>query len=232
MYFGPNAVFKPIQDKSELEEVRRRYNLPEKFILTVIRYDPGTPNTRKNAGNMLKAFAQLKMQYGIPHQFVMVGKDCDRYGIEHRIESLGISDDVIFPGLVKQEDLTGFYNLASLYLYPTLLEAFPVPITEAMSCGVPIVTSIGTGLEEIAGGAAVKVNPLDPAAIAEAAYGVLTEPGLAQTLKERGLERAKLFHWEVCARRTLQVFDAIVDGPAQPPHAPVSAVAVASAATK
>jgi glycosyltransferase involved in cell wall biosynthesis len=209
-YFGPHAAFKPIDDREKLEDVRRRYNLPERFILSVIRYDPGTPNTRKNAGNMLRAYARLRKDYGIPHKYVVVGRDCERFGAEHRISELGIADDVSFPGLVRQEDLPAFYNLASLYLYPTIIEAFPIPITEAMSCGTPIVTSYGTGLEELAGDAALKVDPREPAEIAAAAHRVLTDPALAQTLRARGLERARMFSWERCARQTLGVFKSVV----------------------
>jgi glycosyltransferase involved in cell wall biosynthesis len=209
-YFGPHSAFKPIHDREKLETIRRRHRLPEKFILTVIRYDPGTPNTRKNAGNMLKAYALLKNDRKIEYKFVVVGKDCHRYAAEHRIDELGIENDVIFPGLVDQGDLPAFYNMAALYLYPTIIEAFPVPITEAMACGTPIVTSHGTGLEEIAGDAALKVNPLNPIEIAEAAYRLLTDKALARDLIERGFERSKLFNWERCARQTLDVFESVV----------------------
>jgi glycosyltransferase involved in cell wall biosynthesis len=208
-YFGPHAGFEPIHDREHLETIRRRYELPETFILTVIRYDPGTPNTRKNAGNMLKAYALLKNDRKVKHKFVVVGKDCHRFAAEHRIDRLGIENDVIFPGLVNQSDLPAFYNMASLYLYPTIIEAFPVPITEAMACGTPIVTSHGTGLEELAGEAALKVNPLNPVEIAEAAHRLLTDSVLARQLIERGFERSKLFSWERCARQTLEVFESV-----------------------
>jgi glycosyltransferase involved in cell wall biosynthesis len=219
-YFGPHAGFKPIEDRERLEAIRRHYHLPEKFILTVIRYDRGTPNTRKNAGNMLKAFALLKKNYGIEHQFVIVGKDCDRYGAEHNIDQLGIAKDVIFTGLVDQSDLPVFYNLAAVYLYPTIIEAFPIPITEAMACGTPIVTSHGTGLEELAGDAALKVNPLEPSEIAQAVHRLLTDKALARQLIEVGFERSKLFSWEKCARQTLRVFEEVVgDSTASTPRA-------------
>jgi glycosyltransferase involved in cell wall biosynthesis len=209
-YFGPNAAFGPIDDRETLEKVRRRYNLPQKFILTVVRYDPGTRNTRKNGGNMLRAFAHLKRALGTDHKFVMVGKDCERYGEDYKIDELGIAEDVMFPGLVDQKDLPAFYNLASLYLYPTIIEAFPIPITEAMTCGTPIVTSHGTGLEELAGDAALRVDPLDPEEIAGAIHRVLTDPSLAAELSGRGLERSKMFSWERCARQTLSIFEEVV----------------------
>lgn len=210
IYFGPHARFKPIHDQQNLAEIRSRYQLPEKFILTVIRYDAGTPNTRKNAGNMLRAFASLKNKFGIEHKFVVAGKDCDRYGEEHRIDELGIANDVLFPGLVDARDLPAFYNLAALLLYPTIIEAFPGPITEAMACGTPIVTSHGTGLEELAADAALKVNPLDPEEIAEAAHRLINDHTLAQELIERGFERSKLFTWEKCARETLHMFEEVM----------------------
>ena len=218
IYYGPHPGFKPQPDQAKLESIRRRYDLPESFILSVIRYDPGTPNTRKNAGNMLKAFALLKKNYGLPHKFVIVGKECHRYATEHRIDQLGIADDVIFPGLVNQRDLPGFYNLAALLLHPSIIAAFPVPVAEAMACGTPIVTSHGTGLEEIAGDAALKVNPLHPEEIAKAAHRLITDPRLVRDLIQRGFARSKLFRWEKCARQILNVFDQVAGMKNTPVH--------------
>ncbi|MCH7515841.1 MAG: glycosyltransferase [Bacteroidetes bacterium] len=103
----------------------------------------------------------------------MVGKDCHLYGEEYSIKSMELENDVVFPGLVDQEDLPAFYNLADLYLYPTIIEAFPIPTTEAMVCGCPIVTSHDTGLQELTGDAAVHVDPKDPVQIADAIDQVL-----------------------------------------------------------
>lgn len=143
---------------------------------------------------------------GGKEKFVVVGRDCHRYGEEHDLKALGIQDDLVFPGLVPQEDLPAFYSLAKLYLYPTIIEAFPIPTTEAMACGCPIVTSKGTGLEELTHGVSVAVDPLDSQAIANAMKKVLNDEGLQQEMREKGFERSKIFSWEKCAVETLEIF--------------------------
>ena len=209
IYFGPHKIFRPVTDQKVLETVRLKYNLPEKFILTVIRYDPGTRNTRKNFKGMAEAFSLYKKMGG-KEKFVVVGRDCDQYGKEHDLKALGIEDDIIFTGLVPQVDLPAFYSLAKLYLYTTIIEAFPIPTTEAMACGCPIVTSTGTGLEELTHGVSLAVDPLDAQAIAEAVNKVLSDEKLQQDMREKGFERSKIFSWEKCARETLAMFEQLV----------------------
>ena len=205
IYFGPNKIFQPITDQQMLDTIRSRYDLPKDFILTVIRYDPGGRNTRKNFKGMAEAFSRYKKMGG-REKFVVVGRDCQRYAEEHDLAALGIEDDIIFPGFVPQADLPAFYNLAQLYLYTTIIEAFPIPTTEAMACGCPIVTSTGTGLEELTHDVALAVDPLDSQAIADAVKKVLDDEKLQQDMRERGFERSRIFSWEKCAVETLAVF--------------------------
>lgn len=209
VYFGPHKNFRVIEDREHLDAIRNKYNLPARFILTVIRYDHGTKNTRKNFPAMAEAFAKYKKMGG-DEKFVVVGRDCDIYGRENDLEGMGIKNDVIFPGLVAQEDLPAFYNMADLYLYPTIIEAFPIPTTEAMACGCPIVTSSSTGLKELTEGVSVAVDPTDTDAIAQAIRRVLSNPALRQQMRRKGLERSKIFSWEKCARETLAVFRNLV----------------------
>jgi glycosyltransferase involved in cell wall biosynthesis len=210
IYFGPNKIFKPVADKQLLETVRAKYHLPDDFILTVIRYDPGTRNTRKNFKGMAEAYSLYKKMGG-KEKFVVVGRDCERYGEDYDLKGLGIQDDIIFPGLVPQTDLPAFYSLAKLYLYPTIIEAFPIPTTEAMACGCPIVTSNGTGLEELTHGVSLAVDPLDSQAIADAMKKVLDDECLQREMREKGFERSKIFSWEKCAADTLEIFKNLVN---------------------
>jgi glycosyltransferase involved in cell wall biosynthesis len=210
IYFGPNRIFKPVADKQLLETVRAKYHLPDDFILTVIRYDPGTRNTRKNFKGMAEAYSLYKKMGG-KEKFVVVGRDCERYGEDYDLKGLGIQDDIIFPGLVPQTDLPAFYSLAKLYLYPTIIEAFPIPTTEAMACGCPIVTSNGTGLEELTHGVSLAVDPLDSQAIADAMKKVLDDECLQREMREKGFERSKIFSWEKCAADTLEIFKNLVN---------------------
>lgn len=208
IYFGPNTLFKPVREKNKLNTIREKYNLPDKFILTVIRYDHGARNTRKNFKGMAEGYSKYKKMGG-KEKFVVVGRDCHLYGNEYDLAELDIENDVIFTGLVEQKDLPAFYSLAELYLYPTIIEAFPIPTTEAMACGCPIVTSHGTGLEELTHGVSVTVDPLDSEEIAAAIKQVQNDTELKQGMIERGLERSKIFSWEKCARETLAVFESL-----------------------
>lgn len=227
IYFAPNRAFRRVEDQAVLQKVRARYQLPDPFILTVIRYDGGRKKYRKNFGNMAQGFARCKRQHGIPHALVVAGKGCDQFGRDHDLAAMDIANDVQFPGLVAQEDLPAFYTLADAYLYPTVIEAFPIPITEALSCGCPIVTSRGTGLEELAGDAALLVDPADPVAIGDALHRILTESDLRETLRRRGLERAALFDWSDCAHRTLDLLTRVAHR--QPGRSPGRAREVGSA---
>jgi glycosyltransferase involved in cell wall biosynthesis len=204
IYFGPHKMFRPILDTSILTKIRLKYRLPERFILTVIRYDSGTKNIRKNFGGMIQAYKLCK-ERGIPQKFVVIGKDCNLYADEYNILGMGLAKDVFFPGYVEQSDLPALYSLADLYLYPTLIEAFPIPITEALACGCPIVTSHGTGLRELAGNAAVLVDPMKPLEIADGMCRLLADEYLRQHLRRKGLEQSKRFSWDKCGRETLAV---------------------------
>ncbi len=206
IYFGPNKIFKPIDDEIELSKIKENYSLPDKFFLTVIRYDHGARNTRKNFKGMAEAYSLYKKMGG-KEKFVVVGRDCHLYGDEYDLDSLGIKGDVLFPGLVSQADLPAFYSLAELYLYPTIIEAFPIPTTEAMACGCPIVTSDGTGLKELTDGVSITVDPTDSEAIARAIMKVQSDPALKHDMIQKGFERSKIFSWKKCARETLRIFN-------------------------
>lgn len=202
VYFGPGKHFKPIYDEMVLRGVRDKYALPERFIFTLSGYNRGQ---RKNISGILSAYELLHGT--IPHRLVIGGKDCDRFREEYSIAAGGYGHDVLFPGWIAQEDLPAVYSLADLYLYPSHSEAFPIPVTEAMACGTPIITSNSNGLREIAGDAALLVDASDPAAIAEAIALLLTDTDLRNVLVARGLERSAHFSWEKCARETLAILE-------------------------
>jgi glycosyltransferase involved in cell wall biosynthesis len=206
VYFGPGKHFRRIEDEGTLTAVRQRYGLPDRFVLTLSKYPGGD---RKNIDGILRAYALLHGRTA--HKLVIAGKDCERFRQDYHIPQEGYGRDILFPGYVAQEDLPAVYSLADLYLYPSNMEAFPIPITEAMACGTPTVTSDLNGLKEIAGEAALRVNATNPQAIAEAAYRVLTNPTLRDSLSRAALDRSKKFSWETCARETLCVLEGLTD---------------------
>ncbi len=205
VYFGPAKHFRRIEDSAELTRVKSRYNLPDRFIFTLSKTGGG--DSRKNFGNLLDGYRRYHAQTPSPHKLVVGGKGCEVFRVDYHIPDEGYGQDVLFPGWMDQTDLPAVYSLAGLYLYPSNLEAFPIPITEAMTCGTPIVTSNVNGLKEIAGEAALFVDPDEPQEIAEAVSRVLTDSDLQTALSNSGRERAKRFSWEKCGRETLAILE-------------------------
>jgi glycosyltransferase involved in cell wall biosynthesis len=207
VYFGPARHFKRVTDKVVLQKVKDRYHLPEKFILTLTKRGG---DGRKNLGQIFQAYARYHKQVKTPHKLVVGGKDCHLFRAEYGLPREGYGLDILFPGWIEQEDLPAVYSLADLYLYPSNLEAFPIPLTEAMACGTPIVTSNVNGLKEIAGDAAILVDPSDPEAISSAVCLVLSDVELWIRLSKKGLDRSAKFTWEKCARITLETLENLV----------------------
>lgn len=206
VYFGPARHFERVTDPSTLAEVRARYELPESFILTLTKRRGGG---RKNLRRLLEGYALLHRSISEPPRLVVGGKDCHHYRADYSIPNEGYGEDILFPGWISQEDLPAVYSSAELYLYPSNLEAFPIPITEALACGTPIVTSDVNGLEEIAGDAALLVDPESPVEIAGAMQRILSDAELRASLRVRALERSKLFTWERCAKETLTILSGL-----------------------
>lgn len=200
VYFGPAKQFKRIVDQHLLQQVKAKYSLPDQFVLNLTKHKDAE---RKNIRTVLEAY---RLCHGkTPHKLVIGGTDCHKFRDDYAIPAKGYGKDILFPGWIDQMDLPAVYSLADLFLYPSNMEAFPIPITEAMACGTPIVTSNINGLVEIGGEATLQVDPNDPVAISEAMLSVLADNMLSHSLSTKGLARSAMFSWETCARETLQV---------------------------
>jgi glycosyltransferase involved in cell wall biosynthesis len=206
IYFGPARHFRPICEAAELDRVRDRYRLPEKFILHLTKRGGGN---RKNLGQVLRAYALYHQRTVAPHHLVIGGQDVQQYQEEYGLLAAGFGQAVHFPGWIEQDDLPAVYSLADLFLYPSNLEAFPIPIAEAMACGTPIVTSDRNGLSEVAGDAGVQVDPGDAGAIAAAVQRVLADASLRAELSARGRARAQRYTWVACAKQTLALLETV-----------------------
>lgn len=204
VYFAPARHFRAVRDAQTLATVRARYELPPRFILTLSKPEG---DGRKNVGQIFRSYAAYHARTAQPAALVVGGMGCHLYRQEYDLPSEGYGRDIHFPGWLAQADLPAVYSLADLYLYPSNLEAFPIPLTEAMACGLPIVTSNVNGLREIAGDAALQVNPQDTEAIAAAIERVLQDGELRQSLSARGLARAQCFSWDRCAVETLAILE-------------------------
>jgi glycosyltransferase involved in cell wall biosynthesis len=209
VYNGCDESFRPIKDEELLDTVRDRFKLPPSYILFV-----GTLQPRKNIDGLVEAFAQLCHDDGFYHDLVIAGgAGWKSEGLKGHIKSLGLEGRVHFTGYVDENDLPALYNLAAVFAFPSLYEGFGLPVLEAMACGVPVVTSNTSSIPEVAGDAAVLVDPHSADAIADGLRKVLTDPVLKKTCVEKGIERAKLFTWEQSATETLAVLRQTVDMP-------------------
>jgi len=204
MYFAPAKQFSVPPDAAHTAAVRARYSLPERYILTL---SGGDRAERKNFGAILDAFKRVHAQS--PCALVVAGRGCEAFRERYGIPDEGWGRDVHFPGWVDQADLPVFYREAELFLYPSNMEAHPIPITEALATGTPIVTSNAYGLKELAGDAALLVHPSDPEAIAAAVLQLVSDPELREQLELRAAERSRLFDWDVCAEKTLAILERV-----------------------
>ncbi len=205
-----NEAFRPIDDRLKLEAVKKKYNLPERFILYIGGYD-----IRKNVGNLLRAFASLKNEYNIQHKLVLGGnvpltKKLIKRGavtdVVRSIEELGISTDVLLPGLIEKNDLSALYSTADLFVYPSLYEGFGLPVLEALSCGTPVIASRSTSIPEIINREELLFDPMNVDIMREKMKWLLGDPKLCRHLSQWGIQRAGDFSWEKTAEKTLQVY--------------------------
>jgi Glycosyltransferase len=210
VYLGVDPHFRVIH-QNQLTETREKYHLPERFILYV-----GSEQPRKNFQSVIRAFQSLKNTYNLEGiKLVKVGRpqigEDDRKAIFDLIGELGLAKDVFFMDYVPEEDLPSMYNLADLFVYPSLYEGFGLPPLEAMACGTPVVTSNTSSLPEVVGDAGIMVDPLDVDALADSMHQVLTDDVLHEKLRNMGIARAREFSWEKTAQKTWQIYEQVME---------------------
>jgi glycosyltransferase involved in cell wall biosynthesis len=186
---------RPVEEE-DAHRVRIRYGLYRPFVLF-----SGTIEPRKNLRRVIDAFRSLDRT---DLELVLAGPQGWREGIETALEPLGGRARRL--GFVPRPDLDALYASATVVVYPSLREGFGLPVLEAMAQGAPVVTSAGTATEEVAGNAAVLVDPLDVDAIASAIDRLLDDHGLAERLGQAGRERAAGFTWARSAELAREVF--------------------------
>lgn len=200
IYHGVGKSFGVVTDRSKLEGLRDRYDLPDRFLLYLGQIYP-----MKNVGRIIRAFGKIRGE--IPQKLVIVGSPAPKSERDlAAIAECGLEDDVVLVGWVPDEDVPLFYNLADAFVFPSLYEGFGIPILEAMACGCPVITSDRGAPREVAGEAAILVDPTDEDRIAATIVRVLEDRALREDLVSRGLRRVEEFTWEACARRTLRLF--------------------------
>jgi glycosyltransferase involved in cell wall biosynthesis len=200
IYEAADPRFCP-QPAETVADVRARYGLPDRYLLFV-----GTIEPRKNLGRVLTAFERLHVE-GLTDALVIVGKRGWLYDdFFARLEASPAKQAVIFPGFVPDADLPAVYAGAQAFAFPSEFEGFGLPVLEAMACGAPVVCSNTSSLPEVAGDAALLVDPLDVDALTAALRRALIDPALAADLRARGLAQAARFSWARAAEETLAIY--------------------------
>jgi len=183
-----------------------RFGLRGPYVLAVGNLQP-----RKNLLRLVEAFASLIQQTPLDHQLVLVGKSQWRESDVHAcIHHYKLTDRVVFTGYINDDDLVDLFNAADVFAYPSLYEGFGLPVIEAMACGAPVLTSNVTSIPEVAGDAAILIDPRDTAAIADGLKRMLTDAALRHALREKGLARSASFSWASCARATFASYQAAI----------------------
>jgi glycosyltransferase involved in cell wall biosynthesis len=202
----PNGVspeFFPDSNTEESEKIKVKYKIRGKYILCV-----GSFASRiKNLQRVLQAYCRLTDEFRKNYQLVIIGEILDRVPEAlSMIKELKSKNSVLCLGYVSDEDLPPLYRSAEVFIYPSIHEGFGIPVLEAMACGTPVVTSNITAMPEIAGEAALFVNPYDVDEMRDVVAKVLSSGNLRNELSQKGIERVKKFSWFATARKTLDIY--------------------------
>lgn len=186
----------------ELEQVRRRYHLPQQYLLTVAERRP-----HKNLPGLIQAFALFRQSSNLPQRLVIAGKAYTDYlEPQMMVEKLGLVNQVQFLDYVEDADLPALYQMAEVFLLLSFYEGFGLPILEAMASGTPVIASNSTALPEVVGENGLLVNPSEPKAAAEALHSLMTKESLHEALSLKAQLWAQQFTWRRCAEQTLACY--------------------------
>ncbi|MFA5059100.1 MAG: glycosyltransferase family 1 protein [Candidatus Omnitrophota bacterium] len=197
-------IFYPLdsEQRQKAKKVIEEKGISDPFIFFV-----GTIEPRKNLNNLIRAFFFLKEKKQFNGKLVIAGMSgWMNESIYYFVDHLKLKNDVVFLGYLTDEELRYLYNLAEVFVFPSLYEGFGFPIVEAFSCGAAVITSNVSSCPEIAGGAALTVDPMDPRAIADAMAQTIGDQRLKENLQQKARVRAKDFSFLKTAEETLKVY--------------------------
>lgn len=222
IFVVPLAVdpnFKSIDNDTRLLHYKRQFRLPNQFLLYV-----GDANWVKNLPFLIEGFKQLLERPGLTDlRLVLVGgvflKDVENIDhpelaslkdVNRLIKQYRLEDRIIRPGQIKDDELIAFYNLASLYVQPSLYEGFGLPVLQALACGTPVVSSEKGSLAEVGGQAVIYFDPANLKQFVSIVEEVLEDKSLQRKLSKLGFEQAAKFSWDKVAEETKLVYERAV----------------------
>ncbi|OUC15276.1 MAG: hypothetical protein B0A82_07965 [Alkalinema sp. CACIAM 70d] len=193
-------------DPAIVQDFRQRHLAsPQEFVLLHV----GSNQVRKNISNILKAL-KLTLDRGIPARLWRVGGGFTTEQTEY-IEKAGLSDRITQFENIDQSKLVTLYNAADITLFPSFYEGFGFPVLESMACGTPVITSTTSSLPEVAGNAAILIDPTHPKTMADAIALLYQDSSYREQLVQRGFQRVKQFHWRITAEKTAQLYEQILE---------------------
>lgn len=210
IYLGVSEIFQKIKSNETFGSIRSKYNLPERFILYLGGYD-----YRKNILILLEAFKKVKnMPNTNDLALVLCGNVPQKLknivpNIKKAIKDLEIEPYTHFTGYVPEQDLPLLYNMAEIFVYPSLYEGFGLPVLEAMACGTPIIACDATSIPEIVNRNDVLFSPHNVTDLANIIYTLSNDKSYLKELSAWGMDRAKKFTWEKTAKQTELVINSI-----------------------
>lgn len=194
--------------EEKMETVRKKYDLPKKFILYL-----GTLQPRKNIPILIEAFNKTDNKFS-GMKLVLAGGKGHNYDlkIDEKIAVYNIKDKIIFPGYIADEDKHCFLKMAEIFVFPSLYEGFGIPILEAFASGTPVIASNIPPHREIAGNSAEFFDPQDSGDLADKIAGIISDEQLRKKLVEDGFSRLENFSWKKTAKKMLRIFKDVGNG--------------------
>ena len=205
---GVGAEFHPDHRPEEIASVARRYGIGDPYLLAVGNFLP-----HKNLVRLVEAYAALPQAEAARVRLVLAGTPRGHGPARPVSRDALARPGVILPGFVAPEDLPLLYAGATALVCPSLVEGFGLPVLEAMACGTPVVCARAGALPEVAGDAAVYVDPADVSDIAAALRRILDDADLRLTLRARGIVRARAFDPRTTTARLVDLLESLASGP-------------------
>jgi len=204
VYEAPGPAFR-IVDPAHAAATVQSLGVSASYLVALGAIDP-----RKNTARVIDAFARALPELPSSQQLVLVGlAPGARVHFGKQLRALGIETRVVLLGFVTESELVALYNAAELFVYASLYEGFGMPLLEAMACGTAVLGSTSASVPEIAGDAALLVDPTDVGAIAAAMIRLSNDASCRSALRERGRVRAQRFTWDQVARDVMNVYEQV-----------------------
>lgn len=206
VYNGVGEYFKPVTDPAILKTVKEKYNLPDNYFFFL-----GNTHPKKNTRRTLVAFSEFLKQTGGDMKLLMI--DYDKSELQKLLKDIGdpgLISSIVLTGYIANQDLPAIYTQSRLFLYPSLRESFGIPMLEAMASAAPVITSNTSSMPEIAGNAAIIINPYKPEEITAAMIKLVSNDSHRQELISAGIKQAAKFSWKAMAEDVLKIYTEVL----------------------